>query len=75
MIISSLIEYGKPNSFVRDINGKSAIHLAAAKLDMDTLDSLIVKGFNPLMPDTAGNTILHLLVMGTIKDVEYDFIK
>jgi len=40
-IIKSLIEFGKPNPFIRDINGKSNVHIAASKLDMDTLEQLV----------------------------------
>jgi hypothetical protein len=36
---------------------------------------LIEKGADPLIPDNVGNTILHILTYGTIRDVEYDFIK
>jgi hypothetical protein len=28
-----------------------------------------------MMPDDDGNTFLHIMAMGTIKDWEYDFIK
>lgn len=37
-IIKSLIEFGKPHPFIRDINGKASIHIAASKLDSDTFD-------------------------------------
>lgn len=37
-IIKLLIEFGKPHPYIRDINGKSCVHIAASKLDMDTLD-------------------------------------
>lgn len=40
-IIKTLIEFGKPNFYVRDINGKCPIHVAAAKLDLETFDLLI----------------------------------
>ena len=58
-----------------DENGKTAIHIAAAKLDKDTFESLIRTGADPMMPDADGNTFLHIMAMGTIKDSEYDFIK
>ena len=32
-------------------------------------------GSDPMMPDGEGNTFLHLMALGTIKDSEYDFIK
>ena len=28
-----------------------------------------------MQPDREGNTVLHIMAMGTIKDAEYDFIK
>lgn len=40
-IIRSLIEFGKPHPYLRDLNGKSPIHMAAGKLDVDTFDTLI----------------------------------
>ena len=42
---------------------------------MDTFDMLIKEGSDPMMPDAEGNTILHIMAMGTIRDAEYDFIK
>lgn len=32
-MIKTMLEFGRPNPFVRDINGKAPIHIAAAKLD------------------------------------------
>jgi ankyrin repeat protein len=40
-IIKTLIEIGKPNHYVRDLNGKTAIHIAAARLDMETFNLLV----------------------------------
>ncbi len=40
-IVKTLIEFGKPNMYVKDINGKAPIHVAAAKLDLETFDLLI----------------------------------
>lgn len=74
-IIKTLIEYGKPNHYVRDVNGKTALHIAASKLDMDTFDLLIKSGADPMLTDNEGNTILHLMALGVIRDAEYDFIK
>jgi len=37
-IIKSLIEFGKPHPYLRDNNGRSPIHIAACKLDIDTFD-------------------------------------
>ena len=74
-IVKTLLEFGKPNMFTRDINGKAAIHVAAAKLDLETFELLIQKGADPMLPDKVGNTILHIMAYGAIRDVEYDFIK
>lgn len=75
LILKSVIEFGKPNPYVKDINGKAAIHLAAGKLDLDTFDLLIQHGADPMLPDREGNTVLHIMAMGAIRDAEYDFIK
>lgn len=75
-IIKSLVEFGKPHPFLRDANGKASIHIAACKLDLDTFDELITNtSADPLLPDKDGNTILHLLALGVIRDAEYDFVK
>lgn len=74
-MINTLLELGNPNPFTVDKLGKAPIHIAAAKLDMDTFEALIAKGADPMMPDADGNTILHIMAMGQIKDKEYDFIK
>jgi hypothetical protein len=49
--------------------------MAAAKLDTETFEHLISLGADPLLPDADGNTFLHLMALGTIKDAEYDFIR
>ena len=74
-MIKTMMEFGKPNPFVRDATGKAPIHIAAAKLDQETFEALVRSGANPMMPDADGNTFLHIMAMGVIKDVEYDFIK
>ena len=42
---------------------------------METFDLLVSKGADPMTPDKVGNTILHVLAFGAIRDVEYDFVK
>lgn len=74
-IIKILIESGSPNPFTKDFAGKHPIHIAAAKLDSETFDSLVELGCDPLTPDSDGNTWIHYLALGTITDREYDFIK
>ena len=75
-IIKSLIEFGKPHPYARDLNGKAAIHIAASKLDVDTFDQLVtLNGCDPMQPDNDGNTILHIMSLGVIRDAEYDFVK
>ena len=74
-MINTLLELGDPNPFVVDSKGKAPIHIAAAKLDIETFEALVRKGADPMMPDEDGNTFLHIMAMGTIKDIEYDFIK
>lgn len=70
-----MIDFGNPNPYVKDKNGKYYIHVAAAKLDLDTMEQLIAKGADPMTPDKVGNTILHMLCIGAIRDIEYDFAK
>jgi ankyrin repeat protein len=75
-IINSIIEFAKPHPLIRDQTGKPPIHFAALKLDVDTFDALISRcGANPMQPDTDGNTILHIMALGVIRDAEFDFIK
>lgn len=75
-IIKSLVEYGKPHPFLKDVNGKASIHIAACKLDLDTFEELITNtSADPLLPDKDGNTFLHHLALGVIRDAEYDFVK
>ena len=74
-MINTLLELGSPNPFTVDKMGKAPIHIAAAKLDIDTFEALVRHGADPMMPDDDGNTFLHIMAMGTIKDREYDFIK
>jgi ankyrin repeat protein len=70
-----LLQYGSPNPYAKDINGVTPIHVACAKLDWDTFQDLVAIGGDPMIPDQDGNTFLHLLCKGTIKDIEYDFAK
>lgn len=74
-MINTLLELGNPNPFAVDKFGKAPIHIAAAKLDIDTFDALVRSGADPMMPDADGNTVLHIMALGTIKSKEYDFIK
>ena len=61
---------------MRDVIGKSPIHIAAAKLNRDIFEKLIRStGADPMMPDAEGNTFLHIMALGVIKDTEYDFIR
>lgn len=43
---------------------------------MDSFDSLVSQvGCDPMLPDNEGNTILHIIALGVIRDAEYDFVK
>lgn len=74
-MINTLIEHGSPSPFVRDGNGKGPIHVAASKLNYEVFEDLLRVGFDPMLPDAQGNTFLHIMAQGVIKDREYDFIK
>lgn len=75
-MINALLKHGDCNPYARDSQGKSPIHIAAAKLNRETFEKLIREtGADPMMPDADGNTFLHIMALGVIKDTEYDFIK
>jgi ankyrin repeat protein len=74
-IIQTMLEHGNPNPYAKDINGFTPVHFACAKLDWETFEDLIKIGGDPLLPDHEGNTFMHLLCEGGIKDIEYDFAK
>ena len=75
-MINALLEHGEASPFVRDSQDKAPIHIAAAKLNRDIFEKLIRStGADPMMPDADGNTFLHIMATGVIKDSEYDFIK
>ena len=75
-MINALLEHGEASPFVRDSQGKAPIHIAAAKLNRDIFEKLVRStGADPMMPDADGNTFLHIMALGVIKDSEYDFIK
>lgn len=74
-MINTLLDHGNPNPYVSDHLGKAPIHIAAAKLDRVTFEKLVASGSDPMMPDADGNTFLHYMAEGTIKDTEYDFIR
>lgn len=75
-IVKTLMEHGNPNPYTRDARGKSPLHMAAVKLDIDTFEDFVEElGCDPLLPDSDGNTWVHTLAAGTITDREYDFIK
>jgi len=76
-MINALLDAGlEASPYVRDATGKSPIHIAAAKLNRDIFEKLIrdTKA-DPMMPDAEGNTFLHIMALGVIKDTEYDFIR
>ena len=74
-IIQTMLEHGSPNPYAKDVNGITPIHVACANLDWETFEDLVKIGGDPLLPDKDGNTFLHLLCEGGIKDMEYDFAK
>ena len=74
-IIKTLVEFGKPNFYVKDQSGLGPVHIAASKLDLEMFDSLILKGADPNLPDDQGNTVLHMLCEGAVRETEWDFIK
>ena len=74
-IVRTMIEHGRPNPFATDLQGQNALHVATLKMDKEHFEALIKLGGSPMAPDGEGNTCLHLLCEGAVRDVEYDFIK
>jgi len=74
-IIQTMLEHGQPNPYAKDEKGITPLHTACAKLDWETFEDLVKIGGDPMLPDRDGNTFLHLLCQGVIKDIEYDFAK
>jgi len=70
-----LIEAGKPNLFWRDAFGKTPVHYAGIKRDWGILELLFSKGADPNIPDGDGNTILHYMCEGHVRDFELDLMK
>lgn len=75
LITKILLEYGKPNYFKKDVDGLAPIHVAGIKRDVEMFQMLIGKGADPTIPDKDGNTVLHHLCEGAVKDSEFQFIK
>lgn len=69
------MEKGSPSPYVKDATGKAPIHVAAAKIDMETFETLVSLGCDPLTPDAYGNTFLHMLTQGTVRENEFVFIR
>jgi ankyrin repeat protein len=70
-----MLEHGNPNPYAKDEKGITPLHVASAKLDWETFEELINKGGDAMLPDKDGNTFLHLLCLGVVKDIDYDFAK
>lgn len=70
-----MLEHGQPNPYAKDEKGITPLHTACAMLDWETFEELINKGGDAMLPDKDGNTFLHLMCQGVVKDIEYDFAK
>ena len=70
-----MLEHGQPNPYAKDERGITPLHTACAKMDWETFEDLINRGGDAMLPDKDGNTFLHLLCQGVVKDLEYDFAK
>ena len=49
--------------------------MAAEKGDAEVFRELVRRGADPNMPDEGGNTLLHYLCEGALKECEFEFIK
>ena len=74
-IVRLLIEAGKPNLFRLDAFGKTPLHYAGLKRDRSIIELLLSKGADPNIPDGDGNTILHYMCDGHVRDFELDLMK
>ena len=74
-IVRLLLDHGSPNLFRRDSLGKSPIHYAGQKRDRTVLEMLLSKGADPNMPDGDGNTILHYMCEGHVRDFELEMMR
>jgi ankyrin repeat protein len=75
-IVRTLLERGDPHPYTVDQMGKSPLHMAAITLNYDAFEEFVEEiGCDPLLPDSDGNTWVHMLALGTISDKEYDFIR
>jgi hypothetical protein len=75
LITKILLEYGKANYYKKDMDGIAPIHVAGLKRDLEMFQILVKRGADPTLPDGEGNTILHYLCEGAVKDSEFQFIK
>lgn len=75
LITKVLLEYGKPNYYKKDADGFAPIHIAGIKRDIEMFQMLVKRGADPTIPDKDGNTVLHHLCEGAVKDSEFQFIK
>jgi ankyrin repeat protein len=75
LITKILLEHGKPNFYKKDLEGFAPIHVASIKRDYEMFQMLYRRGADPFIPDKEGNTCLHYLCEGAVKETELQFIK
>lgn len=75
LITKVLLEHGKPNYCKKDSEGFAPIHVAGIKRDIEMFQMLVRGGADPALPDKQGNTILHYLCEGAVRESEFQFIK
>jgi hypothetical protein len=73
--IIDLILTADPNPYTLDDDGKSPIHVAALKHNLDCFERLVKMGFDPMLPDREGNTLVHLICQKQVKEKDYNFLR
>lgn len=75
LIIRTLLELSRPDFRKMDMFGKAAVHVAGDRYDKEVFEMLVKKGADPNLPDKDGNTVLHYMCDGTVRDTDYEFIQ
>ena len=70
-----LIETGKINYYRRDAKGQTPVHKAGELQDRSVLENMAKMGADLSIPDSKGNTVLHYICQGPVRDEQFALIK
>lgn len=59
----------------KDNFGRAPVHVAGDKGDAEIFRDLLRRGADPNMPDVKGNTVLHYLCAGPLKEAHFSLLK